>query len=612
VGDGSSNGSDGFASRDGFRARRGASFWSALGAGALHAILLGLAFPPFGWWGLALLAPFPLIWTAATHSRTEASGFLARTRVARWLWRWRGPLGVTLGVMPLWAYESQWVMNVSEAGYLPMVPGLAMFAGGFVCLLARVRRRVQWIPLWIAAPVMWCGLEVFRGEVVVTGYAWLILGQPLINWVVVAPVASIVGMYGVSFLAIVPASIVCAIFFARERAVRAGVVALSAIGVAAFALALAVMLSGSRVPWSSPAGGSVIRVAVVQTNIPQDNKMSWSIPTRERDFARMLELTRQAAMMGNRKPDLIAWPETMFPGEMLEPIAWPDGHGGTEERPLASRMVESLLAMQREIDVPLMVGALGVEGGRIVADAKGEPEFTFASRFNSVFLIRHGALEPARYDKMELTPFGEVMPYVHHWPWLERMVLGVAANGMKFDLTAGREARTFFAAASGARIGLATPICFEITKTAHCRRLLASADGSGGFESRVHPAILLNLSNDGWFGSFTPGKSQHLLAARWRAAELGVPVVRSVNTGISCFIDAWGRVMTGESAGPGASNTDGVFVADLVVPGGDRTIYARVGNVLGWTSTGVTIAFIVLTFVRRWQTGGAPRHPSSL
>jgi len=594
------------------------SFIAALLAGLLHSLCMFLAFAPVGLWGFALGAAAPLIWIAARDADVAEVDAGGRSRLGRLLRRWRAPLAGSLGVAPLWAYESQWVIHVSELGYIPMVPGLALFSGAFVGLLSRVRRRVPWIPLWIAAPVLWTGLEVFRGEVIVTGYAWLLLGQPLIDSVPGPLLASIVGAYGVSFLACLLAAAACAVPLARERSVKFGVGALAVVGVAGLVVPLLVgMRAASNAGGGGGGGGPSasgawsMRIGVVQTNVPQDNKIGWTLESRQRDFARMVDLTRRAAAV-DPKPDLIVWPETMFPGEMLEPIDWPDGKGDIEKRPLAPEMVEALFALQREIDVPLMVGALGVEGGRIVRGADGKPDFQFDRRFNSVFLIQHGELateygKAERYDKMELTPFGEVMPYVHHWPWLERMVMGVAANGMKFDLAAGERPRSLeVRTRGGATARLCTPICFEITKTAHCRRLARQ-----GMESMPHPvpSAFVNLSNDGWFGNFDAGKRQHLLAARWRAAELGVPVVRAVNTGISCVIDASGAIVHAGSAGPLASRTEGVLVADVSLPPGGLagTTYAAWGNVLGWACVIASGAIVPLTLVRGAGRAGGMR-----
>lgn len=120
------------------------------------------------------------------------------------------------------------------------------------------------------------------------------------------------------------------------------------------------------------------------------------------------------------------------PGEFLEPLRLPDG----TERYLFPEMVEAVLELSKRIDTPLLIGAIGADGLRV--EVEGERRrIDLDHRYNSVFVVHRGRVL-GRYDKVELTPFGEVMPYAEHWPWLQRQILGLAAQGMAFDLTASR------------------------------------------------------------------------------------------------------------------------------------------------------------------------------
>src|SRR5205814_4698027 len=122
---------------------------------------------------------------------------------------------------------------------------------------------------------------------------------------------------------------------------------------------------------------------------------------------------------------------------------------------------------------------------------------------------------------------------------------------------------------------VATPICFEATKPGLCRRLVSREPDQ--------PRVIVNLTNDGWFGWFDPGRWQHLQIARWRAVELGVPVVRAANTGVSAAIDARGCLMkAGVEVAPGAARSDGFLIAD-VTRGAGATIHTRLGDVFGWS-----------------------------
>lgn len=563
------------------RPRRAAWILLILLTGLLHAALMATAFAPFGLWPCALVAVAPLAWIAVRLAdQPPAVGGWRRLAAAL-----RLIVLVALGVLPFNLYEQQWVANVSALGYPPMAFALSLFPGLFVVLLRAACRRFPRLPLSLAVPILWTGVEVFRGEVAFSGYPWFLLAHPLIDWPILAAPASVIGTYGVSFLAAIPAGLAADLLWTRPR--RRIVPAL--VGAAAAALiALAVVLQ------PAPPAGPAFRIAVVQTNVPQDNKVDWTLDQKIADFARFLELTRQAAA-ADPPPDVIVWPETMFPGKFLDPHAValekriqfyfiPDG------RPTYDLFHDPLLALQSELEIPFLIGAIGVDNFHI-PDGDRLPKADHI--YNSVFLLRRGRVEEPRYDKIVLTPFGEVMPYISAWSWLEQQLLALGAQGMTFDLSAGTRPHLFrlpSRLADRAEVAIATPICFEATKPNLCRRLLATY---------AHmPRVIVNLTNDGWFGAFVPGRWHHLQVARWRAVELGVPVVRAANTGVSAWIDPRGRIIkTGVESG-GTAIVDGLLIAD-VTPTTGETIYARAGDVLGWSALAATVLLGTLAFLRR-------------
>ena len=127
--------------------------------------------------------------------------------------------------------------------------------------------------------------------------------------------------------------------------------------------------------------------------------------------------------------------------------------------------------------VPLLVGSPSYVGLREDGD-----RWAWDDHFNSVYLVPPtpiGATEPPRYDKLVLTPFGETMPGISHFEWLEQALLDFGARGMSFDLSAGETVTRFETPTStGGAVRIATPICFEATVSWLCRRLvLAEASG---------------------------------------------------------------------------------------------------------------------------------------
>ena len=124
---------------------------------------------------------------------------------------------------------------------------------------------------------------------------------------------------------------------------------------------------------------------------------------------------------------------------------------------------------------------------------------------------------------MFLTPFGETMPYISNWEWLEEKMLAFGAKGMRFELDAGDEIeRVVFPLRSNADVLVraAVPICFEDTVAPVVREMVWQ-------DGRRVADLLINLSNDGWFGTDDSIRAMHELCARWRAHPTVVSIVRS-------------------------------------------------------------------------------------
>ncbi len=555
------------------------------GAGLLFSVLMLGAFPPFGWWGLVFLAPMPLVWAGAmvAHRRRAESSLPGSGRVRIGL----VSTAVAAGVLPLWAYEMSWVFNVSAAGYWPMILALASFLGMFVWLVGTARHRLPILPFSLTVPVVWAGVEFLRGDFIFHGLPWLLLAHPTIDAPIFPATASLLGTYFTSFLVALPAGAVADLCLSTPRRPRPAIAAV-------VVLAGCVVLANVVRP-ADPSGDE-LHITVVQTNIPQDNKMEWEIERRLADFSRFADLTRRAAG-ASPPPDLIVWPETMFPGEVLDPesveaqraanlariAALPDGR---EVRVPLTYFADELVALQGEIGIPLLVGAMATTNLRFQEQPEGGYDALYDARYNSAFLVQGGRIHADRYDKIDLTPFGEEMPYISLWPWLERQLLAIGARGMAFDLKEGGGLTRFeIGLGEGRSATIVTPICFEATRAGVCRRLVMRSRVTGPADAMV------NLTNDGWFGSFDPARWQHLQIARWRCIELNVPMVRAANTGVSAHIDARGRVVRAgvdgpEGAGRGA-RVDGLLATRVSVGEGvGRTIFARVGGVFGWIALG--------------------------
>lgn len=549
-------------------------WWRLIVAGLVYALFMAIALPPAGLWLAAFVAPLPMIWAGCR----AADGPLV------------GALLFAFGSLPLWFFQQQWLVDVTAVGYPLLAVYLSACSGAAVYLMGRIRRRatgVVAVPMFVLAPVVIVALEALRGEVLLTGYAWFLAAHPLIDSPALAAPAALLGTYFVSFL-------VAALAGATADAAGWSGVPRSWGGAAAAVIAVlwfAASHAGRRnLPDVSGTGpGSVIRVAVVQTNIPQSNKIGWSVDERLAAFRRFEELTRQAAA-SRPTPDLIVWPETMFPGLTLsmDTVDRIDAAFNAANPGLAAEgrqhvyvhMAARMLRLQSETGVPMIVGAIAMPGAEF-RESNGLSRLE-GPRYNSAFLIDGGRVREPRYDKVDLTPFGEVIPYVWRWPAVQEKLLSIGAAGMAFDLVPGTEPvllPTPTRAGGDTPAGTvltATPICFEVTRPSLCRWLCYA----GGTR---RAGVIVNLSNDGWFGPFESGKEQHLLAARWRCVELGLCMARAVNTGVSAAIDHRGRVLERTHPDAGGRSVDGVLVATLPVRSeAPPTLYGRIGDVFAY------------------------------
>lgn len=537
------------------QAGRGVRWYHALVAGLMHAAFMLLAFPPISLFGLSFLAPVPLLWIAWKSQNPYKQGVFAAA-----------------GVLPFYAYQLDYVFHITAAGYIPLLLHLAMWPGLFVWIAGTVRKRFEKLPAVLLLPVVWVGLETIRGEVLWGGFEWYQVGQPLIAFPAVASIASLGGGY---LLTLVLVLLGCLLLEVRSNSQlkKPAILVSTVLVVAVWGVSLLTL------PRVSTDGESSVRISLVQTDVPQDNKVAWTPEQRMMDYQNFANLSIKAA--GDR-PDLIVWPETMFPGPALDEAgAMAINRDGYNE---ANNIRDHFLALQSELRVPMLVGAITATNIRIDQQGRQSQDATY----NSAYLVRNGQVRADRYDKIAPTPFGETLPYIKSVPWLQNLVLkiGLGASGMDFGLDAGTKAAPIEIETESGVIRAATPICFESSQSRICRRIANSGPGAD---------LMIVMTNDGWFGDSDHGRAMHVLLARWRCLELGLPMARVANTGQSCFIDAKGRVT--DILPPQEA---GVLTGQVRLDAGlSRTPYRTVGNLVGWAALAGMLALLAGAIIKR-------------
>ena len=395
--------------------------------------------------------------------------------------------------------------------------------------------RPGW-PRIAALATAWTGMEMLRG-VAFTGFPWNPVGSIWSEIPAMIQPAAAVGVYGLGLMTVALAAAPALLASGRRDAVAV------ALGVPL--VLAAVWGAGSmRLERAETEFHPGVEIGIVQPNLPQHEKVRAAF--RRRHFAEHLAMTRAEAIRGTTH---FVWPETAI-GFALSRV------------PGAAEAVARALPR----DGLVISGALR-------AGPRGERPVRI---WNSLVAIDGTARRVAVYDKARLVPFGEYVP-------LRSVLAFTQVTGGRIDFSRGPGRRTL------AVPGLPTfspLICYEMI-----------------FSGRVvdpdkRPEWLLNVTNDGWFGD-SAGPYQHFAAARMRAVEEGLPVVRAANSGISAAIDPYGRVVQRLGLGKRA-----VLRVALPAALSEPTPFARFGHAP--LLAVLTLAAAGLAMHRRWTP---PRRP---
>jgi apolipoprotein N-acyltransferase len=493
------------------------------------------------WWGLGLAClSGALLASAFVWVETSALAWVALV-----------PLLVALeGKRPRHALWLSWLTGaVFLAGsfyWILAVPGynwrdeilLTAYMGLYVALwglgLAWFRTRTARMGM-LFAPALWVVLEYARGHLGFLSLPWMFLAHSQYANVSLVQISSFTGAYGLSWLIVlVNVTLGRAVHVLSEW--RSGARPAAALRpslawtVGASLLVLAVIGYGRAVV-PSHVGGERLRVAVVQGNIPQKEK--WDPARRRMILDRYTRLTRIAAQQA---PELIVWPETAVPGDVRH------------HAPLR----QAVARLAKESQTYLLVGSSEY--------AKFTDRQQADKLYNSMFLFSpQGALD-GQYRKIGLVPFGEYEPLrgIVTWPKSIASAMGGFLPGHENTLfTIGQ-------------VKFAAVICWEVIFPELVREFVR--DGA---------RLIVNATNEAWFGD-TAAPRQTLAIAAFRAAEHRVAIVRAANTGISAFIDPFGRI-TARVRGPDGRDVfvEGVLTGETVISSG-TTFYTRHGEVFAF------------------------------
>ena len=472
----------------------------------LTAAFLVLAFPHFDFVWLAPVALTPLLVAVAREPRP---------------WR-RFLLGHLAGVV-YWFGICYWIeavlakyggLNVPLAwlSFLLFCLIKAIHLGVFACLAGIFMRR-WWVAPGVAA--LWVAIEATHGFL---GFAWLALGNAGVNMGLPMRLAPYTGVYGLSFVfAIMGAAMALAIL----RRPRLNLMWL---------LALPFLIFLPPLPDAHPGRQTAV---LVQPDISEEEQ--WTPQSVDRMQRGLAELSLRGVLSGgSERPELVAWPEVPAPLDY-------------DADPRFQSLVKQLA---RAANTHLLLGVVG-------HTPQGAPQ-------NTAILVSPQGDLLSRYDKVNLVPFGEFVP----WPfeWIKRISQETG------DFVPG--ARVVVSPVGNHKIG--TFICYESVFPNFVRRFVA--DGA---------EVLFNISNDGYFGR-SGARQQHLAIVRMRAAENRRWILRATNDGITATIDPAGRLRGGLPLYVQAASRSGfTYTADL-------TFYTRHGDWFAILCAAASVALLVL------------------
>jgi apolipoprotein N-acyltransferase len=498
--------------------------------------LLALSFPKYGHPACAWIALAPLIVAVARVSSPRVSrAFLLGLACG----------GVYFAGTLYWLVETMTTFGglatpIAVFAALVLVAYLSLFPAAFAAALASLRPRLGPAAM-LVAPFLWTATELGR-QYVWDGFPWALLGYSQVTVLPVAQVASVIGIYGLSALLALVSSAAAYAVIARGAKSRW------------LPLAASLALVASCGVWGSARlraaeltrAGEPVRVAVLQGNIAQEDK--WDPALRDAITDRYLAMTRRAIADG---ATFIMWPESATPFYFEQDIV----RGGTIRR------------LARDAGATLLIGSDQVEPV-MAAGPDGKPSSRY---YNAAFLIQPDGQTGAVYRKMHLVPFGEYVPLQSLLFFVGPIVEAISS------FTPGTHATLL-------PVGnhkVSTAICYEVIYASLIRRFVT--DGS---------ELLTTITNDAWYGR-SSAAYQHWDQAALRAIEGGRYLARAANTGISGFVDPYGRVL--EKSQLFEQRT---LVADLRFIR-EQTIYSRTGDVVAWLSLAISAAALLATRRRR-------------
>ncbi len=514
-------------------------YLAAIAAG----LLLAATFPRIDFAGGAWIAPGLLAFAAQNKKDSDAF------RVG------------LLGGLTFWLVSLYWLLEIPYQWHsLPLAPALgwfllsavlSLFTGTWTWLISNPPRgmdfwggRLAWS---LAGAAAWVAMEMTRARIL-GGFPWNFLGASQFQMIPLIQIASVMGIYGISFLAVWTSlsfySAVRLLFskpysrFARQAEIFPPLLV----------VAVVFAYGEIKVNQSTPTTAT-LQVALVQPSIPQN--LIWDENANSNRFQQLLQISQSAL---TNKIDLLVWPESAVP----------------EFDDATYAAITNLVYANH---VWLIFNS---------DDVKPRPNATNEydnDVFNAAFLFSPNGGFPTIYHKQKLVMFGEYIPFVKWLPFV-KWFTPISDGYMRGNSAVAFNMEDLHAIGSPL-------ICYEDMFPQTGR--MAAGTGAD---------FLINLTNDGWFGQ-SAEQWQHEISGIFRAVENGIPLVRCCNNGVSCWIDARGRQRKIFRDDNGSVYGAGTMIFELPLHAHGPTFYTRHGDWFGWSCVAIALALGLSRVARR-------------
>ena len=436
---------------------------------------------------------------------------------------------------------------------------LGSYFGCFGLLFGFLSRRWGRTQAMFAAPFIWTALEFLRSNFSFLALPWCLLAHSQFQYPVIIQITSVAGTYSISFLIVLVNSAIAALLlgtrsrafsltYEEERTTISARETITLVSIAFLSFVSTVTYGYFVLP--DRIEGNRVKISMVQGNVEQFKKWDPFFALEIRKI--YMDLTKKVS---NDQPKLVIWPETATPGSITtDPIFY-----------------RQLIDMTKRTGIPLLLGS--AHNQKLSRSKERNRD-----SYNSAFLL--GGNSPRRiqrYYKMQLFPFGEYTPYKEIIPW---SLINVPVRG---NYIPGKEYRIF--EHPDFRFGVT--ICWENVFTELVREFVKS-----GAE------CIVNLTNEAHFGN-TAAPHQLLAISVFRAVENRVFVVRCANTGVSCIIDPYGRIVDRVKDDKGRDTFIRGTLTGCIVPMQSKTLFTEYGNVLAWICVFGSMGFLFTAVLKR-------------